>query len=69
MWINISKSGNSFMAGRACYGGGERNVFTLHSEGKNPNNNRVAVFIYVFVNDLPRIGDEGVTERDEKKTC
>lgn len=23
MWINISKSGNSFMAGRACYGGEE----------------------------------------------
>lgn len=68
MWINISKSGNSFMAGRACYGG-KKEASSRCIVRKNPNNNRVAVFIYVFVNDLPRIGDEGVTERDEKKTC
>lgn len=65
MWINISKSGNSFMAGRACYGGEEASSPCIVRE-KPPT---TIVLLLLFVNDLPRIGDEGVTERDEKKTC
>lgn len=65
MWINISKSGNSFMAGRACYGGEEASSRCIVRE-KTPT---TIVLLLLFVNDLPRIGDEGVTERDEKKTC
>ncbi len=69
MWINISKSGNSFMTGSRCYRG-IKEVFSQGMLRKN-NNNHVAVdvFIYVFVNEAPRIGNGGVREREEKRTC
>lgn len=65
MWINISKSGNSFMAGRARYGGEEASSRCIVRK-KTPT---TIVLLLLFVNDPPRIGDEGVTEQDEKKTC
>lgn len=62
MWINISKSGNSFMTGGGCYRGKERKKKEVSSRGILRKNNKhvaVDVFIYVFVNEAPRQGQQG----------
>lgn len=59
MWINISKSGNSFMTGSRC-NRGKKEVFSQGILRKNNNHVAVDVFIYVFVNEAPRIGNGGV---------
>lgn len=56
MWINISKSGNSFMTGRGLLrreGEKERNEDVFSQGILRENTHRVAVdvFIYVFVNE------------------
>lgn len=60
MWINISKSGNSFMTGGGCYQGrrknkrSDRSVFSQGMSRKNNNRVAVDVFISVFVNEATR---------------
>ena len=72
-WINISKFGNSFMTGSGCYRGEQKKQKGVFSQGvwkKNNNHVAVDVFIYVFVNEAPQIGNEGATESGrEKTTC
>lgn len=69
MWINISKSGNSFMTGSGCYQGGKKKrkkeVFSQGILRKNNNHVAVDVFIYVFVNEATRESES----ESEKITC
>lgn len=43
--------------------------FAKHIEKEQQPCCLVDVFIYVFVNEVLRIGNEGVGERDETRTC
>lgn len=67
MWINISKSGNSFMTGGGCYQGKKRKKEEFSQGILRKNNNHVAVdvFIYVFVNEATRESEN----ESEKTTC
>lgn len=54
MWINISKSANSFMTGCHCYRWSGGAVFSQGILRKNNNHVAADVFIYAFVKETMR---------------